>query len=144
MLIMHGERFGVFGVVGAACASWRAPTRCVGDLPFVERINLLAGNADTRERAMDHATTEMVDGRGTGLEARTVRRYDNGPTWDGRKTTYDQFWYEMSTYIGTLGLGPTLAGTNRVKFESDDEEVKNAYDMLKLKLARADGFPGMG
>ena len=58
MLIMHGERFGVFGVVGAACASWRAPTRCVGDLPFVERINLLAGNADTRERAMDHATTE--------------------------------------------------------------------------------------
>ena len=85
---------------------------------------------------MDHATTEMVDGRGTGLGAKTVRRYDNGPTWDGRKATYDQWWYEMHTYIGTLGLGPTLAGTNRAKFESDDEETKNAYDMLNLKLWR--------
>ena len=85
---------------------------------------------------MTDSTTEMVAmvaGSSRGLD---ILKTDKGPTWDGKKTTYKQWYYEFWAFLCLCGLGPTVKGTNRAEKTSEDAKIALAYERLNLYLWR--------
>ena len=75
----------------------------------------------------DTLENDMVSGLGDDRALSRVLRNDKGPSWDMRKPTWSQYWYEMYLFLCLMGFKDTVDGTNRMDMESDDDDTRNYY-----------------
>ena len=99
-------------------------------MPFMANRAFSCANAT--HGSMADTDTEMVDSVAGGSRGLEALRTDRGPSWDGKKTTYATWWYEMYAFLLLCKLGPTLSGANRDEKKSADPKVAESYRMKNL------------
>ena len=98
-------------------------------MPVWANAAFLQQRTDARSMASDDE--EKYDGSELGDDPKGLKG-DRGPKWDGGKTTYPAWWYEMLVYLCLLGLGPTTKGTNQTEQNDPDDGERTKYTKSNL------------
>ena len=86
----------------------------------------------------DTLENDMVSGSGYDRALSRVLRNDKGPTWDMRKPTWAQYWYDMYLFLCLMGFKDTFDGTNRMDIGSAGAgcQSRHGVDVTTSALAR--------